>query len=97
MAMLPGIEEEAAEDEDIDWTVDNVLGHLVVETINATAVHTNGQKLKERRAHVTAFQEHAMTTAEEATYKVEAAKYAWNASTGRVQGGSGRTRSWRGA
>lgn len=55
MAVQPGIEEEAAEEDDTDWTVDNVLGHLVVETINVTAVHTNGQKLKERRTHVTAF------------------------------------------
>lgn len=71
----------AMDDEDVQWTVDN-LGMMIIETINVIVVHTSGQQLKARRAHVTAFQEHAPTPTEERIYKVEVAVQGWHASAG---------------
>ena len=44
-----------------DWSYLNDKGLVIVESINATSFATNLEQMKERQAHITAFQEHAMT------------------------------------
>ena len=68
--------------EEVQWITMNAEGHLIVETINVTAMRTNGQQVMKRKAHITAVQEHSMTEAESKKYVAEASKVGLHALMG---------------
>ena len=63
------IEDRTNAKEDGSWTVHNIEGHIIVETINITSLRTNAHTTMERKAHFTAFQEHVMEAQETHIFK----------------------------
>lgn len=51
-------------EEEMQWTCDNDIGMIILETISIIVVHTKDVQTKERRAHITCFQEHSMNGVE---------------------------------
>ena len=55
---------------------------MIVESINATSFATNLEQIRERRAHIIAFQEHAMTEEQTHTVMLSLAIDGWNMHAG---------------
>jgi hypothetical protein len=65
-----------------DWSFENEKGFVIVESINATSFATNLEQMRERRAHITAFQEHAMTDEQIHSVMLSLAMDGWNMLAG---------------
>ena len=65
-----------------EWRFDNDKDLVIVESINATSFATNLEQIRGRKAHITAFQEHAMSDEQIHAIKLSLGTDGWNMQAG---------------